>query len=309
MRQTVLIPLLVSLLLHVALALLLLFRVSFAQEQKVVEPLHIVQATLVKLDAIPAAKPAPTPPQPAAPTPPPPAAPEPEPVAPPPVKPEPPAPPPPAPKPQPKPEPKPDPAQQKRLLLEKEKADAAKAAAQAAEKKAEQQKLAEQQKKAEQQKQETERKRKEEQQKKQQQEAERRKQQEDQQRKQREQATKDEFAKALAAEDAAIAASSAEEAVNSYIALIARAIQDNWNRPPSARRDMQVTLLLQLIPTGEVINVSVAKSSGNAAFDQSAENAVRKAGRFPELQDLKIADFERNFRRLTLEFKPEDLRQ
>ena len=39
-----------------------------------------------------------------------------------------------------------------------------------------------------------------------------------------------------------------------------------------------------------------------------AINAVQKAERFPELQDLPTRVFEQNFRRFTLLFKPEDLR-
>ena len=71
---------------------------------------------------------------------------------------------------------------------------------------------------------------------------------------------------------------------------------------------MEAELLLQLIPTGEVVSVTLAESSGNAAFDRSAIMAVEKAERFPELQQLESRLFERNFRRLRLKFKPEDLR-
>ena len=63
-----------------------------------------------------------------------------------------------------------------------------------------------------------------------------------------------------------------------------------------------------MVPTGEVVGVRVIRSSGNAAFDSSAENAVRKAGAFPELQKLPSGEFERQFRRLYITFRPEDLR-
>jgi colicin import membrane protein len=73
---------------------------------------------------------------------------------------------------------------------------------------------------------------------------------------------------------------------------------------------MQVTLLIQLIPTGEVVNVSVVKSSGNDAFDQSAVNAVRRVSKFPYLRDIKPPQlFDQQFRRLMLNFNPTDLRQ
>jgi len=57
-----------------------------------------------------------------------------------------------------------------------------------------------------------------------------------------------------------------------------------------------------------VVGVTVIRSSGNAAFDSSAVNAVRKAGAFPELQQLPSAEFEKNFRSFKMLFKPEDLR-
>ena len=114
-----------------------------------------------------------------------------------------------------------------------------------------------------------------------------------------------ELALALAAEDAL--AEGGE--TSTYEDAIAEAIEDNWSRPPSARRDMQVVLRIQLIPTGEVVGVSVLKSSGDDAFDRSAVNAVNKAARFPEVADAPPQVFERRLRTLQLVFRPEDLRQ
>lgn len=94
----------------------------------------------------------------------------------------------------------------------------------------------------------------------------------------------------------------------SFVSLIQRTVVNYWSRPPSARNGMECELSIQLIPTGEVVNVTLVRSSGNSAFDSSAINAVQKAGAFPELQNLPSREFEKNFRRLTLIFKPEDLR-
>lgn len=112
----------------------------------------------------------------------------------------------------------------------------------------------------------------------------------------------------LAAEDAAREAETEQEMVNSYIAKIMAMVESVWSRPPSARNGMQAVLVVNLIPTGEVVNVSVAETSGNAAFDSSAVNAVYKVARFDDLQGMKSAMFEANFRRFRLIFKPEDLR-
>ena len=96
--------------------------------------------------------------------------------------------------------------------------------------------------------------------------------------------------------------------VSSYSAYIIERIEANWNRPPSARRGMESKLLIKLVPTGQVISVKLLKTSGNIAFDRSAEQAVYKVGSFDKLQQLDIQTFEKNFRKLQLVFKPNDLR-
>lgn len=117
-----------------------------------------------------------------------------------------------------------------------------------------------------------------------------------------------ELADAIAQENAEQQFLNDTEMANSYIALITDVIQRNWNRPPSARNSMEAELILRMVPTGEVVSVDIVRSSGNAAFDRSAETAVLKAERFPEIQQLPARVFEQYFRRLRLKFKPEDLR-
>lgn len=121
-----------------------------------------------------------------------------------------------------------------------------------------------------------------------------------------------------AAEQAARDKAAAEQAAAAQGQMIATygdyvrdRIISNWNRPPSARRDMEAVLQVRLVPTGQVMGVSVIRSSGDPAFDQSAVNAVQQVGRFERLQELSRKDpmlFERTFRTLTLTFRPEDLR-
>ena len=79
----------------------------------------------------------------------------------------------------------------------------------------------------------------------------------------------------------------------------------NWSRPASARNGMKVTLRVELVPSGEVAAVSLVESSGDTAFDRSAESAVRRAGGFAVPDDSAV--FERRFRRFNLLFNPEDL--
>ena len=117
------------------------------------------------------------------------------------------------------------------------------------------------------------------------------------------------LARAVAEEEQQLeATATAEEMAASYAALIQQTVVNYWSRPPSARNGMEALLAIQLIPTGEVVSVSVLKSSGSTAFDRSAINAVEKAGSFPELQKLPPREFEKTFRRFRLLFRPEDLR-
>jgi len=121
--------------------------------------------------------------------------------------------------------------------------------------------------------------------------------------------TKADLARAVAEEQsAAAAAATSAEMAASYAALIQQTVVNYWSRPPSARNGMETLLSIQLIPTGEVVSVTIVKSSGNTAFDRSAVNAVEKAGSFPELQNLPSREFEKTFRRFSLLFRPEDLR-
>jgi len=91
-------------------------------------------------------------------------------------------------------------------------------------------------------------------------------------------------------------------------ATIQRAVINRWTRPPSARNGMVSVLSIQLVPTGEVVGVSVLTTSGDAAFDRSAISAVERVGKFPEIAQLDSRVFETTFRRFQLIFRPEDLR-
>ena len=110
--------------------------------------------------------------------------------------------------------------------------------------------------------------------------------------------------------DADIAAAGANEPSlrDVVAATIQASVINRWTRPPSARNGMVSILSIQLVPTGEVVGVSVLQSSGNTAFDRSAMTAVERTGRFPEVAKLDDRTFEANFRRFQLIFKPEDLR-
>ncbi|WP_024459688.1 cell envelope integrity protein TolA [Marinimicrobium sp. LS-A18] len=114
--------------------------------------------------------------------------------------------------------------------------------------------------------------------------------------------------RALAEEAEFFEEQQAQEVAQSYVDVMAQRIENNWSRPPSARTGMQCVLEIQLVPTGQVVNVTVVESSGNSAFDRSAEQAVKRIDRFEEIQGMPSHVFESQFRQLRLVFKPEDLR-
>jgi colicin import membrane protein len=112
----------------------------------------------------------------------------------------------------------------------------------------------------------------------------------------------------LAQEEAQMDAQEDQRAANSYRQIIQQRLSENWSRPPSARRNMEAQVRIQLVPTGRVVGVSIIKSSGDAAFDRSVEQAVRKAHQFIELQAMDSRLFELKFRSVDVAFSPEDLR-
>ncbi len=130
-------------------------------------------------------------------------------------------------------------------------------------------------------------------------------------------ALEQEMGNLLAAEEAeraraAAQAASEAELVAGYSQLIREQVAANWSRPPSARNGMQVVLLVQMVPTGEIVDVQVLSGSGSESFDRSAVQAVTLTARVAELQDLSRRYprvFEREFRRFKFIFRPEDLLQ
>lgn len=68
--------------------------------------------------------------------------------------------------------------------------------------------------------------------------------------------------------------------VDRYKQLIVNSIRPNW-LVSKQDMDLSTDLLINLAPSGVVLNVSVAKSSGSSAFDRSAITAVYKSSPLP----------------------------
>jgi colicin import membrane protein len=89
--------------------------------------------------------------------------------------------------------------------------------------------------------------------------------------------------------------------VNQHMGMIRQRIKRYWSEPSNATKGMQCTLRVSLLPGGDVKQVVIVKSSGNAIFDRSAESAVFKAAPWPQPPEPKAAAVLRDF---TFVFKP-----
>jgi colicin import membrane protein len=270
---------LVSGVLHGLIIAVLIVGWSPAEKEKKVASPRFIEAKLLQMQPA-AVRPAPPKPAPApAPKP----APKPEPVA----------------KPEPKPEPKVDEEQQRKELER-------------------QQQLKQEQQRQEQLKKEQAEKQRQEQLKKEQAEKQRQEQlkreqaekqrQEQLKREQAEKQRQQELAQALAMEEAMLADEEFEAQVGTYVDYMASLIAANWSRPPSARLGMVVELEISLGSGGRVDGVRTIRSSGNAAFDRSAEQAVFKVGQFSRLREMDPTLYQRQFRKVRIVVNPQDLR-
>jgi colicin import membrane protein len=69
---------------------------------------------------------------------------------------------------------------------------------------------------------------------------------------------------------------------------IERQVKRNWIRPSSVGNGLTCAIRVHLVAGGAVKSAQVIESSGNAIFDRSAENAVRKASPLPVPTDPLI---------------------
>jgi colicin import membrane protein len=112
-------------------------------------------------------------------------------------------------------------------------------------------------------------------------------------------AREQQLAAELAAEQASLAAAKQKQVdsiVAHYASLIRDAVQNVWYRPEDDAQKKTV-VLVQLAPSGMVVNVSIEQPSGNSALDRSIVSAIYQASPLPVPQQTDI--FERYFRRFT----------
>lgn len=90
--------------------------------------------------------------------------------------------------------------------------------------------------------------------------------------------------------------------VDEYIGRIAAKIRRYIVLPPGVDKNIRTEFNVTLLPSGEVLNAGLAKSSGNGPYDSAVERAILKA------QPLPLPPAEQNmfnkFRDLRLKFSP-----
>ena len=95
------------------------------------------------------------------------------------------------------------------------------------------------------------------------------------------------------------------EKVMYFSSVIRDQIMSNWREPKSSKVGLKTEFIISLVPTGEVIDVSLTKSSGDKAFDQSALLAINKVNMFYDLE-MPRKLFDENFRKFTVVFSPKE---
>jgi colicin import membrane protein len=114
-------------------------------------------------------------------------------------------------------------------------------------------------------------------------------------------------AAAEAARQQALAQAAAQAAsqrlMNDAIGRISSHIRRFVVMPPDVVGNPQAEFEVSLIPTGEVLNVKLSRSSGNPAYDNAVERAIRKASPLPLPTDPSLVG---RFRELKLRFRPNE---
>ncbi len=123
---------------------------------------------------------------------------------------------------------------------------------------------------------------------------------EERRRRQREEALR----RKLAEEEKRLQAERARKAqmlVERYKGIIRQKVERNWRRPVGVPEGLSCVVRVKLLPSGDVGEVTIVKSSGNAPFDASVKRAVMKASPLPLPKDRDLFPY---FRELEFVFAP-----
>ncbi len=99
---------------------------------------------------------------------------------------------------------------------------------------------------------------------------------------------------------------SRQREIGKYMGLIKNAVSRHWRTLPSQDMSgLSCKVKVRIIPSGEVIDVQIIKSSGNLAFDRSVETAVYRAAPLP-VPAIESGLFD-EFREVIFSFEPRDV--
>ena len=86
-------------------------------------------------------------------------------------------------------------------------------------------------------------------------------------------------------------------------AIIQQRISSIWIKPNSLSESLIAKVLINLAPSGEILNFSLIEPSSNTSFNESILTAMNKMTFFEEVLSLERKVFEQNFRNFNLVFK------
>ena len=86
-------------------------------------------------------------------------------------------------------------------------------------------------------------------------------------------------------------------------AIIQERISSIWIKPNSLSESLIAKVLINLAPSGEILNFSLIEPSSNTTFNESILIAMNKMSFFEEVLSLERKVFEQNFRNFNLVFK------
>ncbi|MDH5571111.1 MAG: cell envelope integrity protein TolA, partial [Gammaproteobacteria bacterium] len=93
--------------------------------------------------------------------------------------------------------------------------------------------------------------------------------------------------------------------IKRFQGLIKREVTRRWIVPNLNVKNLSCDVKVRIIPSGDVIDVKIIKSSGNQAFDRSVEAAVYKAAPLP-VPTVESGLFE-EFREVIFSFDPKNV--
>ena len=85
--------------------------------------------------------------------------------------------------------------------------------------------------------------------------------------------------------------------------IIQKRISSIWIKPNSLSESLIAKVLINLAPSGEILNFSLIEPSSNTSFNESILTAMNKMTFFEEVLSLERKVFEQNFRNFNLVFK------